>query len=323
MSSRFNNRLLLIILVGLLSIFLITRFTKVRNTSKTLRTDLVSIDTSQVTEILLYPTAEKGAEIQLLREGNQWNVSNSQILAAADKNAVLNMLGELGQIKAQQLVTRSGSGRIQYQVNDSLGTRVMVKEGKKTSLDLVVGRFHYEPAPGGYNMYGQNQGTAKTYVRLTGEDEIYSTEGFLAMSINQNFSRWRDQAITRISKSQLSRISFDYPADSGFVAQKSDGGWMVAGLQADSASLESYLNSLSRVSHQEFADGFQATGDPDYSVTFEGDNMKSQQVKAFLESDSLLILQSSYNPNSFFRVKRSGKFADLFPGADKLITSSE
>ena len=84
MSGKFNNRLLLLVFVVLAAIFVITRFTKVKNSNRTLKTDLVQMDTSQVSSILLYPAIEQGAELRFNRIGTSWSVSRKEIEAAAN-----------------------------------------------------------------------------------------------------------------------------------------------------------------------------------------------------------------------------------------------
>jgi hypothetical protein len=319
MSGKFNNKTLLVVFIVLGLLFVITRFTSQKKSNRSLQTDIVQIDTSQVSSMLLYPVSEKGSELLFERKGPGWTVSDGAIVASADDRSVLGALVEIQNLKAEQLVARSEDKWEEYQVNDSLGSRIILKEGNKTLLDLVVGRFHYQPAQGGNNMYGQNRGTAKTYIRLTNEEEVYAVEGFLAMSLNQPFERWRDQTILNLNTSQLSRIIYDYPADSGFIAERAEAGWMVAGLLADSASMATFVNQLARKSHIQFEDQFQAVGDPVYTATFEGDNMKPVQVKAYEQPGDELILNSSLNPDSWFRVPREGLFREIFPGSDRLI----
>jgi hypothetical protein len=233
----------------------------------------VEIDTGRISSIYLYPQSENGAELFFSRIGTDWIVSKDELSAPADKYSLGNTLDELLNLRADRLVARSEEKWPEFHVNDSLGTRVIVKEGKKTTLDMIIGRFNYQPPAGGYSGYGQQQyGTGITYVRKSGEDEVYAVEGFLAMSINQGFNNWRDQAICRISKDQITRVVFDYPADSGFVAQKLDVNWTVNGILADSTSMAQYLDGLSRKSHGDFADGFSPLSNPLYQVTFEGTN---------------------------------------------------
>ncbi len=323
MSGRFNNRLLLWILLGLAAIFVVTRLTRVKKSERTLKTEVVEVDTSRVSAILLYPRAEEGKELEFTRKGSSWNVSMEGLAAPANRELVKNILAELQDLKVEQLVARSPGSWDQYQVSDSLGTRIVLREGKDKVLDLVVGRFHYQQSPGGTNMYGQNRGTGKTYIRLGGEDEVYMADGFLAMSVNQGFNRWRDQTVTRLNTPAVSRIICDYPADTGFIAEKTGTGWLVGGLPADSASMDAYLRGVARKSHSEFFDGDRPAGGPDFSVTFEGENMPARSVTAHLQPDSTLLLHSSMNPDTWFRIERNELFRDLFPGASALLGSGE
>ena len=321
MSGKFNNRVLLIIFGVLAAIFVITRFTTVKRSNQTLRSELVTIDTSRVTGIKLYPRADRDSELIFRKEQDGWTVTGDGVTAAASEQSVRNALTELHDMEAEQLVARSPEKWAQYQVNDSLGTRLVLLEGEKTLLDLMVGRFTYQPVQGGNQMYGygQNQGTAYSYVRLSDEEEVYSVEGFLSMSLNQPFSRWRDQTLTRLNTGQLQKIIYDYPADTGFVAERSQGKWMVAGLMADSASMERFVNGLARRTHNTFADDFKAPGEADFTMTLEGENMQTHQVKGYAESDSLMIVESTYNPGAYFRLELSDVRKDLFPSAGRLI----
>lgn len=324
MSRKINNRVLLIVFLALAAIFVITRFTSAGRTERNLRTDLGDIDTARVTAMLLFPQAEQGGEIRFERRGDGWTVTHEGITADADARNVRSTLAELRALEAQQLVARSPERWSDYLVEDSLATRVVVKEDNKTTMDLVVGRFQYQPPPqNSYNPYGQSRVSGKTYVRLHGEEEVYSVEGFLAMSLNQNFERWRDQSVTRLNRSQVTRIVYDYPADSGFIAEKSNGSWMVAGLMADSASMATCLGRVSHKSHSRFMDDFQPPAEPDFRVSFEGDNMQPQQVRAYLQPDSMVVLNSSINPGSWFSAEMGSLFNDLFPPADELIGRKE
>jgi hypothetical protein len=143
------------------------------------------------------------------------------------------------------------------------------------------------------------------------------------MSFNQEFNAWRNQSILNLSRSQLTRIAYDYPADSGFIAQKSETGWLVAGLPADSASMAQYFSSISRKRSSEFEDGFSPASAPDYQVTFEGDNMTPVHVRGFSQPGGDVILNSSINPDSWFRSTREGLFKDLFKSSGEFIVIEE
>ena len=126
--------------------------------------------------------------------------------------------------------------------------------------------------------------------------------------------------MTSFTPSQVNRIVFDYPADSGFFAQRSDNVWMVGGLQADSASMASYLNSASRQRASAFKDDFATSALPDYQVTFEGESMQPVSVKAFTQPDGGYVMHSSLNPESWFNVQDDRLFRDLFKSVEELTS---
>jgi len=322
MSGKFNNRTLLIVFLGLAGMLVLTRVFTAKKAERTLDADLVEIDTGRISSIYIYPQAEQGAELVFSRNGTAWIVSNDELSAPADKYSIGNTLDELLNLKADRLVARSEEKWPEFHVNDSLGTRVLVKEGKKTTLDMIIGRFNYQPPPGGYSGYGQQYGTGITYVRNSDEDEVYAVEGFLAMSINQGFNSWRDQTICRLSKDQITRVVFEYPADSGFVAQKLEVNWTINGIPADSTSMTQYLDGLSRKSHGDFADGFAPLSNPLYQVTYEGMNMDPLLIRVYSQLGDELILHSTINPESYFRITRDGLFKDIFKSSAGLISGS-
>ncbi len=323
MSGKFNNRTLLLVLLVLVSLFVISRFTSLKKPDRTLHTNLVQIDTSRVSSILLYPEVENGAELEFTRTDGSWTVAREAVSAPANKDALNNILSEIQALKAEQLVAISEDRWADYMVEDSSGTRVLVKEGSKVTLDLIVGRFHYQPPPQNqYSPYGQNRGTGKTYVRLSGEKEVYSVNGFLAMGLNQGFAQWRNRTVSRMNSSSITRMVFDYPADSGFVAEKSEAGWMVSGVLADSASMAGYLQRSANKTHSRFSDKTPPGSEPDYTLVFEGDNMKEQQIKAFVQGDGTVALNSSFNPQTWFLFEET-ELHDLFPASEQLISGEE
>ena len=322
MSGKFNNRTLLIVFLGLAGLLVLTRVFTAKKAERTLDADLVEIDTGRISSIYIYPQAEQGAELAFSRRGFAWTVSKDELSVPADKFSIGNVLDELLNLKADRLVARSEEKWPEFHVNDSLGTRVLIKEGKKTTLDMIIGRFNYQPPPGGYSGYGQQYGTGITYVRKSDEDEVYAVEGFLAMSFNQGFNNWRDQTICRLTRDQITKVVFEYPADSGFVAQKLDMNWTINGILADSTSMAQYLDGLSRKSHGDFADGFSPLSNPLYQVTFEGVNMDPLLIRLYSQTGDELILHSTINPESYFRITRDGLFKDIFRSSAGLISGS-
>lgn len=312
MASKFNNKILVIVLVVLIGLFFLLRAIYEKRSAGNFKTDLIQIDSSMVSTILLYPSAEKGAEITFTRAGKKWKVSKGEITAEADENSIANMFSELLVLRPEQLVTRNKEKWSDFGVTDSLGTRVIMKEGKKPVLDLMVGRFEYQPGPDGYNRSAGNYGTGLTYIRLYNESDVYVVKGFLAMSFNQTFNRWRNQIFLRTNKNDINLLTFEYPADSGFIAMKSDTVWVIEGMIADSSLMASYLNSLAQKSNTQFTDQFTPLLGPDYQLTINGINMAPIILKAYRRGENEFILNSSLNPDSYFISPPTGLFGTIF-----------
>ncbi len=322
MSGRFNNKALWLVFIILAIVFVVTRFTGIRQGNTTLMTDVVSIDTGKVSSVTLIPLAEAGRQLEFRRSENGWQVTREGITAPAAPRAVGNLLAEIGSLRAEQLVSRDPERWADFSVTDSLGSRIVIHEDNREILDLVVGRFQYQPPPrDNMNMYGQNRVTGKTYIRLNGKEEVYSVDGFFALSVNRPFGQWRDNTVSRVNRAMLSRLLLEYPADSGFVATRSDERWQVAGLSADSASMEQYLNQLRYTTHSEFEDAARPEGEPEFSLTMEGDNMSPVMIRAYAAGDGSYLINSSINPSTWFRTAADGLFRDLFPGAPVLLKS--
>jgi hypothetical protein len=194
-----------------------------------------------------------------------------------------------------------------------------MKDGKKAIIDLVVGKFDYQQSPSGYSGYGGNYGTGRTYIRLKEGTDVYIVKGFLAMSFNQAFKNWRDQTLLKTERNNINLLTFDYPADSGFVAMKSDSLWIIEGVTADSASMASYLNSISRKSNSSFVDGFSPLINPDWQLTINGTNMAPVIIKAYRKGENEFILNSSLNPESYFTSQKSGLFGTIFKPKSQFI----
>lgn len=311
MARKIDNKILLIFLVILIAIFFVGRMLKNNKTEKSFKTELVFIDTSTVTSILLYPIAENQEEIKFFEENGKWLVSKGEIISEAGNNSVEGLLDQVIGIKPKRLASRSKDKWEEFHVNDSLATRIKVIEnGNKVTLDLMVGKFTYQQSQDPYGGRGNVIGT--TFVRLRDDTEVYAVDGFLTMSVNREFNSWRNQLLTNIRKEDVTKFVFSYPADSGFVAMKMDSVWMINTTIADSLKMDEFLSSLAYMDHTEFVDGFKPLSSPDFELTIEGNNFSPVSIQAFGNSENGYIINSSINPGSYFSSGIEDVFADLF-----------
>ncbi len=317
MSKKFNNKTLLIVFAVLLALFLLTRLLDFGKSDRNFRTDLVDIDTAQVTAVILYPK-EDTAAIEIRKNGDDWQVQKGNITAQADAQAVESLLGTLLALEPQRLASRSQDKWKTFEVTDSLGTRVKIMNQDEILADLLVGKFSIQQMAAQQGMPPmQQQPKATSYVRLASEDEVYAVDGFLAASFNRSFNSWRDRTFLELDQNNITKISFTYPADSGFVAIQSDSLWQVDNAPADSTEMVNYLSRLANLNGNDFADDFSAEGkQPQFQASIEA-TAAPVTIEGYA-LDSAFVLRTSQRPDVYFRSDSSGLFSQIFIGKEKL-----
>jgi hypothetical protein len=146
----------------------------------TLKGILIDLDSASLAQIIITPKSN-GKPFEFKRESGKWSIIQDNIVSVPRKGAVENILSEIMSIKPQSLVAIGESKWKDYELTDSLATKIkmLTKKGKDIS-ELLIGRFSYKQIGNPYGGYGGNNIEGTTYVRLAGEEEIYAVDGFLA-----------------------------------------------------------------------------------------------------------------------------------------------
>jgi len=318
MSKRFDNKRILYILAGLIILLGLTLLIKTPRERATIKVKLVEIDTSRVNKIIIHPKVSEGAQFEFTRKNGTWIVQQNNIVAVPDKDAVHNILLEAENIKPKSLEAVDKSKWNEFQLTDSLATRVTFLDKKGKSLaDLMIGSFTYEqPRNQNGNPYGNPYGNGiqgTSFVRLYNENKVYGVEGFLALAFSGKFNDYRDKSFIRLNKEDVTRISFLVPADSGFVLSRKDSSWYVNDHKTDSLAVANYLNSLRFLSGQDIKDNYKPKGNPKYELKIEGNNLLNISVKCYkVDPGDEFILNSSLTPDVYFTSKKDGIFDKLF-----------
>ena len=324
MRNPYNNRTLSLVLAALLAVFLLTQFTQSGRPESTLRTQLVTLDTSQVSGITLHPPGEAEAIIFRASDGG-WDVQQGEVTARADQAALDGLLSTLQGLKPQRLAARSAEQWDTFEVTDSLGTRVEVHGNEQTLADVYVGKFSVQATPPppmqpGMPPVQQPQPKATSYVRLASEPEVYAVDGFLSSSFNRPFNSWRDREFLTLDPATVTEVDFAYPADSSFTLRQQDSVWMVGSESADSASVVNYLNQLGNLSSSDFNDTFSASGSPEFTATLQTAE-GNVRIEGYAQ-DSTLVMRTDRRPAVFVDSERNGLFSRVFVGRGTLVSDT-
>lgn len=306
------NKKLALILLAVIGLIVLSRYLNAPKEQRSFDADMVKIDSAAVTAVSLYPKSEDGTEIRFKKQEDGWTVRREGITAEADQSAVRTLLASIMDIKADRLVGKDPKRWGDFGVADSATTRVKVEQNGTAALDLLVGSFNFR----------ENVENSFSYFRLNGEDETWSTRGLLSIGFDRKFSSWRNRTVVQLDPQLISRVAFNYPADSSFTIARSEGQWQSSGAEVDSAGVAGYVNGLRAIMKTDFVDNPGAlpiTPEITATITSEAGDIV---VKAFdMGVDRPLLLQSSQNPDAFFASDSTRTFPRLFPARSLLLKS--
>ena len=303
-----NNKILALIFGILLLLAVLLFLFEGGKDERTFREVLVDIDSTAVSEILIYPKSQEHKEVKLFKEGENWQVTlPSGGNAKVSNQKIREVITQLLAIKPNRLAARDESKWNELQV-DSTGSRVKVYEGSRLALDIVLGRFSFKQ-PRSMN----------TFVRLYNDKDVYEVDGFLDMTFNQGANVFRDGTIIKSDFNNWQQLQFTYPADSSFQLTKSGNNWLINGSNADSAKTVNYLRRLASLSNNSFVDDItiDPNSKPAYSLDITTADLQFIEVKGFQDSTSFTI-HSSQNPEAWFDGSNLSK--TIFVGKSSFIT---
>jgi len=310
MLNNASNKTLGMIFTGLLIVAIVIVLSDLGNNERTFRSELVDIDSSAVSKILIYPKKLNGDAVKLFKEDNNWKVELTEGKSASvPKSKINQILKQLMEIKPERLAGRGEENWAEFEV-DSSATRIELYEGSDKTLDLVIGKFTF-----------QQPRAMKTFVRLTNDTDVYETEGFLSMTFNQDANYYRDDSVIQDDVNDWKSLAFSYPADSSYQLVKVNNSWHLStGEEIDSAKTVAQLNRLSNVRSPGFVDVDKDTLPlPQYKLTIIKND--DSQIEVFgYKVDDKVIINSSQNSESFFDGSKNNLFKKVFVGSKKFIS---
>ena len=279
---KISIKYLLIILGALAILFFVVQYTKRGNKSRSLKTNLVVFDVSDVSrlEITTYEDT-----VLLQKEKDRWTL----LLNGENKNTkegvVETVLNTLKAVEPSRLASRKEEKWKEYGV-DTTGTRVKVFDGKKILSDLILGRFGVEEGQRDYH----------TFVRLFNDTDVYVASNFMKMTVYQNPNDYRDSRVLKINKDSLTSIAFEYGNESFELIKNTQ--WEIENQSVDSSQVADYLQAIRNLTSNDFYKGEVSTSSTG-SITFKFTSQPEVSVEVHT-SALAPIIKSSENKYEIF-----------------------
>lgn len=314
-----NNKILLLILLALLAIYGLSRLFS-GNKETTFKAELIQVDTAAASSITIDPRGEE-PPFTLKKEGGKWIATRDALNIKAADSAVNGLLGALALIKTKHIAAKSKDKWADFQVLDSTGTRVQVyNQNGKLLEDFIIGKFDFQQAPMPQQpmQMQQQQPVITSFIRLSGENEIYAIDGMQVFSIGQGFESYRNKDLIRM-KREMEVTAFEYQLEDSLAQfRKTPEGWAAGSQLLDSMKVENYLNALRNLPGSEFADDFdeiKASHYPQQKLSLSGNNMPEPfLITVYRDStrEKPFVIHSNYNPDTYFASDSSGIYSQLF-----------
>lgn len=293
--------LILAVLLVLLAVLKI----KDRKGDRSFKAYVLTVDTAKVSTISIIPKGLSEATT-IEKDGKLWMLNIGDKKVQADGETIMELLKQITALKTKNVAATSKQKWADYEVTDSTGSRIIIKDGKKELADFILGKFSYTQ-PQGQNQYMQQQQNVimTSYLRLYDEDEVYAVDGYLSMMFNREAKSFRENSVVIGNPETWKKLTFNYSSDSSFTLENQSNIWMVNGIIADSTAVDSYFSKIRMLTNSSFDDDFilNSNQKAEFSVRIEGDNFSPIEVKAYRNNMDELVYSSSQNRGNYFKSK--------------------
>ena len=329
MFRKFNIKQILIAFAILLALVLVIFITQptYHSRSKALKENLFEGDTSQITKLSIYKKGDMDNYVSLVKIDGKWMVKSADAYYVANENQIKGILQTLAGLNPKRIAATTKDKWKEYQVTDSLSTRIIAETNKKVVCDLHIGKFSYQQPknPSPYNY--QQRGTMLSYVRLDKDKPVYAVEGFLSMMFNKSARDFRSATVLKSDYTNWTSINFKYPENNSFDLTNQNGKWLLNGIMADSTKVTNYLKTLSNLSSNGFVDDQKPLSDlAAYTLKIDGNNFtNSILINAFPATDTTYgeFITSTQNKGVYFSGKNAGLFNKIFKPKESFFPSEE
>lgn len=313
-----NNKTLFFIFLGLLAIYGLSQVFTGKRTSN-FDTELVQVDTSQVSRIVINTKPPASEEITLQREGQGWIASSGSVNTKATSTAIQALLSNIRLIQTKYIAANSEEKWADYEVGEGQGTRIQVFDGETLLEDFISGRFAFD----------QQAQTGTSYIRLSSGKEVYAVDGFQTLTLGQGFNSYRDRMLTNIPPNADFQEVTIQQGDNGFTLSKGPMGWMFEGELLDSMKVENYVQQFTNLRGETFADDFDELAAANYrfgKVSLKGPQVpEGFSVDIYRDTSRInpFVFQSSQNPETWFDSDSTGLFQQLIKGIVDFYPTTE
>jgi hypothetical protein len=292
-----SNRVLGIVFIILVALFAANKLFKGNNNTNFNKT-FSTLEEQEITRIEVFNKSANPSYI-LHRDNDKWVGEEGGQTFKLNQDRIASFIGALSDIQIQRLATKSTEKWDSYEVGETSGNRIIVKKESKTLLDFVVGRFSFD----------QQTRSATSYVRKTGEEEVFAMDGFASMTLNQDFDGLRYNKLIDLESEKLQAIELRENETAITVKLEKDRWVDFLGNPLDSAKMVSYVAGLENLTSTSFTEN---GGTISVAIMkFMYSDGESKIIEVSKEDEGGFIINSAEESHTYFTSDSSGVFKKM------------
>lgn len=228
---------------------------------------LAGVSKEAVTRVVLEGPSDT---VTLVKADGGWTANGFE----ADSAALARLWSAVSDSKVRDLAAANPANHARLGVVPDSAWTLEFAAGEGEPSRLLLGK-----SGPGYNT---------AYVRLPGEDDVYTLEGPLRNAAAHDLEHWRDRTIVSVDTARVQRVEVDR-AGERYVLTRDSTGWLVDGAPADGPTARSLVGGLERFEAQSFA--------PD-TADFDAGEERRSLLALGEAGDTLAFLELSRTPES-------------------------
>ncbi len=302
-----KNTRYIIIFLALGIIYVLSKYVFVAKPESNFNSNVLKIDTSQVASFSIKANTAKNA-IKFFKKEDIWFVKKANKEDKANTETVKELFNVFAQLKVKNVVGLNQDTWKNFKLTDSLATKLNIFDRSNHLIkSLLVGKFTYHQNQSTPYSYGRQNVSGNTYVRLADGKKSFLVNGFLPMMINRDFNQFRNNQLLKLDKNKLSKIIFEYPADTGFTITKQDSMlWLVNGIDTiKQGVINNYLTAIADVKNTSFEDKLKPNTTTIYSLKIEANGLKPISVDFYPKDSVSYFVHSSQFPDNYFSTNQN------------------
>ncbi len=301
-----NNKVLLLILVGLLAIYGLSKVLSGSGESS-FNPEFIKVDAEEVSQVVIHAKSDNQEETTLTKGEKGWALSKDGRTYPSSQEAVDNLLSTLGSIKTSFIAAKSAEKWAEYELEDGSTSHITVYGGSKVLTDFHIGKF----------TVNQQAQQITSFFRVAGSDNVYAVIGMEGMMLGQGSNSYRDKSLLNLEIGNIESLKLE--GDVAYQVTKSGENWLLDNsTPLDTNTVKDFLLNLLSMSGDALMDGFDEVLNNNLllkTLTINGSNMvEPVTVRCWkVEDDEKpFVIQSNQNPTSYFASDSTRLFTRLF-----------